>query len=429
MFWLRANPALFLVFCVFLIKLVFFSTILINEPDFFAGDGDTGWYTIFTDGFINFGGFSDGRTGVAEVFRLPGYPAFLLPFWGIEEPYRYAWVSLFQLVCGHIWLAFGADTLAKRLSPAVGIAFVLLLSIHFLFNHTVGAIQSEALFIPLVTLPIFAVLRIKLGASVILMGGISALALAGAHLTRPDILYLPVLLIPLSMAMIIFGRGKREDVPTRQGKVLFIGVLGGLFAMGLWSLRNLLVAGSFMLTSHTGHVMAVMKHRLIGSNRNDHLMDSGTDVVMFALTNLEPLMMKFGLVLFNLFIRPHRWYLHRYADSFGVPELVVKEPLTVERLTDLTWLEYVYIGYVVSVGVALVILTLLGLWFQWRRSQPKLTSMEVLLVLLPLLYLLSVQIIWGGEGRFATVMLPFMTIFAAFVFLNVRRVPTLFSGR
>ena len=304
--------------------------------------------------------------------------------------------------------------------------FYQILSIHFLFNHTVLVIQSEALFIPLISLPMFAILRIKLGASVVFMGGISALALAGAHLTRPDILYLPVLLIPLSLAMMNFGRRQDDDFSTRQGKVLFIGVLGGLAAIGLWSLRNFLVYGKFMLTSHTGHVMAVMKHRLFGSDRNAPLTESGTDVIMFALANLELLMTKFGLVLFNLFIRPHRWYLHRYADSLGVPELVVKEPLNVELLSDLTWLEYVYVGYVMSVGLALLMLTVLGLWFQWRRNQPKLTTMEALLVLLPLFYLLSVQIIWGGEGRFATVMMPFMAIFAAFVFLNVRRLPRLF---
>ena len=438
---LRANTTLSVVACVFLIKLLLFSTILINDPDFFARDADTTWYTNFTNGFVEFGGFVAGGSGNVEFFRLPGYSAFLVPFWSIDEPYRYAWISIFQLIIGHVWLAFAADTLAKRLTPAVGIAFVLLLSVHFLFNHTVGSIQSEALFIPLVTFPLFAVLRIPIGASTFLMGFLSAFAFAGAHLTRPDILYLPALLLLLAIGMLISGRRNKDDVSFRQGKVLMVGLMGGLAAIGAWSFRNLLLTGTFMMTSHTSHVMAVVKYRLfginIGTNRNlcvplcgAHLEEyTGLDVIVFAIKNLASLFAHARQVFVNLFLRPQRWYLHRYADSFNVSNLVVKEPFSVDLLPRLTWLEFIYMGYVVFVNMVFLALTMLGIWFLCRRPGLRLGIGESLLVLLPLLYFFLVQLVWGGDGRFATYMLPFMAVLAALVFLNVGNKLTPDSGR
>ena len=258
------------------------------------------------------------------------------------------------------------------------------------------------------------------------MGFLSAFAFAGAHLTRPDILYLPALLLLLAIGMLISGRRNKDDVSFRQGKVLMVGLVGGLAAIGAWSFRNLLVAGTFMMTSHTGHVMAVVKHRLFGTNRNLCIPTcatgsefTGLDVIVFAIKNLASLFAKAGQVFFNLFLRPQRWYLHRYADSFNVSNLVVKEPFSVDLLPRLTWLEFIYMGYVVFVSVVFLALTMLGIWFLCRRPGLRLGIGESLLVLLPLLYFFSVQLVWGGEGRFATYMLPYMAVLSALVFLNV----------
>ncbi len=214
-------------------KVVLLLLVVSHHPDVVAWP-DTIMYTRAAQGLLETGTFQ--RNGQPEVFRVPGYPLFLVPF-VLASGGGMPWLA----VGGHILIVLLAAWFAARLTPetapgrSVAPAVAMLLT---LLDPAVVlgefAILSEILFMGLFTAGMYCVAQFVERRRA---GGVIAgmLLMSVATYVRPIALYLPFM-----VAVPLLWWSRRNP---RLMTAILAGVLLHCAATGSWMLRNQRIFG------------------------------------------------------------------------------------------------------------------------------------------------------------------------------------------
>ena len=206
---------------------------------------DANEYLALADSISSEGEFA--RRGEGTRMRQPLYPMFLA---GIQSIFganiRFVQVIQALLITGTVVIFY---SLARRIFDA-RIAFLaaVLLSIYIPFTVRAALIMSEALFIFLMFLSLYlvvAALQEQRGKHYIAGGVVLGLA----FLTRPNVILLPLVLIPL---LIFFARHHAS-----MGRTILLNSLFTLAFVAMlvpWGIRNAVVLGEYTPLPSSGGV-------------------------------------------------------------------------------------------------------------------------------------------------------------------------------
>jgi len=412
-------PILLAVGLLCILKLGLTLALLAGNPlVFLYGDGTE--YVSLAETWYRTGQYAR-VVDVPENFRLPGYSAFLLLFQPISEAYRYATVSIVQMLILHVWLLLVGLWMQRRFGLASALVFVILLSLTITWIHYPATIHADFQFAVLV----FSGLVLWLEAlddndlRVGLLGG-SAFCWMMAALTRPDLAVFPVWLLTSLAVTVAWNRLWRPRPPIDiHGQIVVLAVVLGTIL--LWAFRNLLVSGRFTYTVVLNYAV-----NLFAADR------SGPDTAAGAVrhTDLALLDIVFGLArhvrtltgeaipaLIKIFINPGRWYLHRYSEALGIEIETAAVPFEAARGLGLPPSELAYIAF--NIGVSILIGAML-LLFLWRTVKGTTVAPPgwVGITVWVLLFFLLQKAAWGafdpGSGpRYGMSMYPFIVFLGA----------------
>jgi 4-amino-4-deoxy-L-arabinose transferase-like glycosyltransferase len=184
-----------------------------------------------------------GDKGKPTSFRAPGFPFMLATVYATvgEIP-----AIIFVLHCALGALACVLTYCLAREFVTEGMARLAGLLACFYLGHIYFATQylSESLFVPLLTLAVWAIVRYLKGGSVLLVG-VAGLLLGYATLTRPMALLLLVLMPPL-FAVRDWRQGRWPLVSWPLYAVTFLGVVLP------WTYRNYTAHGQFVMVGTNG---------------------------------------------------------------------------------------------------------------------------------------------------------------------------------
>lgn len=207
---------------------------------------DTGLYVQLADNLLKNHVFSLSPSApfVPDIFRTPGYPAFLalIKLLGLHSPY---WVVFFQeiIYAGCVWMFFGLGkpVFGEKIAK-IGVIFMLLETGGLTYPKL---LLSETLFLPFVlgtVLVIGLYLRDARWRYMVIAGAVMGF---GA-LVRPAILYLPLV---IAVTLIVFAyRNARRWL--HAGVLL----LSFLVVIAPWMARNYHHFGKIMMTGQQSNM-------------------------------------------------------------------------------------------------------------------------------------------------------------------------------
>jgi 4-amino-4-deoxy-L-arabinose transferase-like glycosyltransferase len=211
-------------------------------------DNDSALYIKLAENLVNNHVFSESLAApfAAEVFRTPGYPAFLaaLTSLGMEGSYWVIfWQELIYGFCIFLFYHFGKRLFDRNIVIA-GVIFLLLDPGGVVHPKL---IMSEVLFLPFFFLGLFAMgiyLRESKWQYLITAGFLLGL---GA-LVRPAVMYLPLV---ITVTLCCFGfRNIKRWLHAGSFLLMFIVTLSP------WLVRNHLHFDKFFMTSSQGNILA-----------------------------------------------------------------------------------------------------------------------------------------------------------------------------
>lgn len=385
-----------------------------NANVYLYGDGQE--YVILAETLYRTGQY---QRGIApEIFRLPGYSWFLLPFQPVSESSRYAVVSIVQLALTHLWLLGLAQWMRARFGAASAVVFVVLLSLTITWIHYPPTIHSDVQFAILVFSGLVLVLEDSLRPtrSWPLLAG-SALCWAGATLTRPDLAVFPLWMAAGLVVSVAVNRRRRggSSILLAGQAVTLLAVLATIL---LWATRNLAVAGRFTYTAVLDFAVNMFLRGRPGeiAAESDRTGLALLDIVLGMTRHLQTLLVEAVPALIKIFVNPGRWYLHRYLEALGIEVATSATAFAEVGWRGLPPIELLYIAF--NVGVSLLILALFAA-FVWRWATGRFSAPLgwVGLTLWVLLYFVAQKAAWGaldpGSGpRYG------MSIYPMIVFLG-----------
>ena len=227
-----------------LLRLGLFLFFVVSKGEYYSPD--TGLYVELADNLMKNQVFSLSPNApfAPEIFRTPGYPAFLafLKLLGMESPY---WAVFFQeiIYAGCVWLFYrlGTTVFGSRIAK-IGTVFLLLEPGGFTYPKQ---LLSETLFLPFVIGSVLVVGLYLRNAHWRYMVIAGALMGVGA-LVRPAILYLP-LVIGVTLIVFDYRNGRR----WLHAGVL---VLCFLVVIAPWLARNHHHFGKLMMTGQQSNM-------------------------------------------------------------------------------------------------------------------------------------------------------------------------------
>jgi 4-amino-4-deoxy-L-arabinose transferase-like glycosyltransferase len=229
-----------------LLRVFLFLYFVISKGQYYSPD--SGLYIDLATNMVKFGVFSlsPGAPFVPEIFRTPGYPAFLalLEILGMESPYwAVFWQELIYAGCILMFYQYGRTIFGNKITR-IGVIFLLLEPGGLTYPKL---LLSETLFLPFFMGGVLAIgLYLRdlnwryLAAAGILMG-------LGA-IIRPAILYLP-LVIALTLAVFDWKDSKR----WLHGGIL---VLSFVLIISPWLIRNQYHFGKMMMTGQQSNMFS-----------------------------------------------------------------------------------------------------------------------------------------------------------------------------
>ena len=401
----------------FVAKTLLVVALLVGNPDVFHyGDGTE--YSIIARNLYYTGVFTrDGPIATSEIFRLPVYPIFLLPFQAITPEFRYFVVSMTQLAFVHLWMFVICRWIARRHGHRAAVWFALLLSCNIIWTHYPAAIHSDFLFALLV-----------FTGAVFLMEGMGRLmARAGpifgagivfglAALTRPDLIAMPLWLAAFSGFACLHNRVKHDATPVLPpGPPLVVAGATFLVIVG-WALRNLWTAGQFTYTSVTDLAVSAF-----GGAGLTPRTETGSGIALLEMLvalqdNAVQLATAFIPALAELFT-PARWYFHRYVEALGGPAAATRQSISEVGFFGLPVGEATYVTF--NIGMSALILLLAGYFLvRFFSTRPAALHITTLIFGWLAIYFILQKGIWGsftgGSGpRYAMSFYPFLIYFAA----------------
>ena len=194
---------------------------------------DTHQYEQFAKNLLQQGVYSDdeGAPPVPNARRMPAYPFFLAAIYGVSGFHNWRAVQIVQAVLDLMtcWLVYrtARELFRDRLVGFWSFGTALICAPVLIFS---GYILSETLATFLVTLAVYCALKGCRDNRNIWFVGLG-LSCAGAVLTRPALILLPVFLLP---GFYLTPEGRRFLTPKHAGLTLFC----GLFLFLPWVTRN-----------------------------------------------------------------------------------------------------------------------------------------------------------------------------------------------
>ena len=388
-----------------------------NSGVFLSGDGQE--YATLAETWYRVGTYARSVDAAPEIFRLPGYSAFLLLAQPLDEAHRYAIVSMAQVVLLHVWLLLVGRWIQRRFGVASALVFITLLSLTITWIHYPATIHADFQFAVLeFTGLVFSLeaARATHGRPVLLVS--SALCWMGAVLTRPDLAVFPAWLLVAVTASAIWNRWRpRRRVDVGGQIVVLVAVSATIL---LWAARNFLASGRFTYTAVFDYAVDLFAGgqlkpgAAVEGPRTDIAL---VDIVLGMARHVRTLVGESIPALVKIFVSPGRWYLHRYAEVLGIPLETGAVPFFAAQEAGLPPIEMGYIGF--NVGVSLLVGATL-LLFLWRlgRGTVAAPSEWIAMTVWVLLYFLLQKAAWGafdpGNGpRYAMSMYPFIVFLGA----------------
>ncbi|EAQ81266.1 ArnT family glycosyltransferase [Blastopirellula marina] len=186
----------------------------------------------------------DYRYGDSFVFRTPGYPVLLAPFyWFSDEPHPLT-LRMLGVVLGTITVALCGMLAARFFSTAAGLIATLLAALYPGGLAMSAFVLSEVAFCPWMLLQILFWNEAYQATSrrrSLLWAIVAGLAMAAAVLTRPSWMLFPFFAMPICLLLVSQRR--------RQLEIMLALGLTFMAAMSPWWVRNYQVAGRFVPTS------------------------------------------------------------------------------------------------------------------------------------------------------------------------------------
>lgn len=182
-----------------------------------------------------------------EVFRTPGYPAFLAILHGIMK------IPLDGVILIQIMMTVLAALIVYKTAIMIEPRIAFLSAVIILFDPPITiyslTVLSEALFLPLISLFMFffvTYLKGKKTGHLIL----SAVFLAISIYVRPAAYYIGFV-IPI---FILYAGWRENFLKSLKQALIFIAV--ALLIIGLWQVRNYVKCGNFVFCTSNGHNLA-----------------------------------------------------------------------------------------------------------------------------------------------------------------------------
>ncbi|MCC9604796.1 phospholipid carrier-dependent glycosyltransferase [Blastopirellula sp. JC732] len=186
----------------------------------------------------------DYRYGDSYIFRTPGYPAILAPFyWFSDEPNPMT-LRIFGAALGTITAALCGILAARFSSTTAGLIATLLAAFYPGGLAMSAFVLSEVAFCPWMLLQIWfwdEAFQSDSRRSRLLWAIAAGVMMAAAVLTRPSWMLFPFFAVPICLLML--------PQRLRQIEVMFVLGLSFMAAMSPWWIRNYQVAGRFVPTS------------------------------------------------------------------------------------------------------------------------------------------------------------------------------------
>ncbi|MGJ3259975.1 MAG: hypothetical protein ACFE0S_10265 [Rhodospirillales bacterium] len=411
-----------------LVLLVFKAAILfslaLNDPaTYVMGDGFE--YIDNAQTLSTFGLFPDDPANEAikrSLYRLPGYPAFLMLTRIVDGDAQVAIWSAVQLTLLHVWLFIVGCWLYRRYGDGSATFFVVALSLTLPWLHYPVVVHADFQFAVLFfSGALFLMCASAPDAPSAKLTSSTGLCMAAAAMTRPDMIFFPFWLLLGGIGILMWNRFRTPVQPVLRAAPSFIVGAVLIAVMIAWALRNYAVAGRLSYTSVTDTVVRYFADQ--AGDQAVHGLDAGRgllEVVRLMFLNVSKIALDFFPALAEIFFNPSRWYLHFYAEGWGIDLPSRGIPLTEIGFWNLPTVEYVYLAIGFLIPVALFSI------FAFALCQITMNRGAEARPLLALLgwaaaYLVVQKGIWGaltpGSGqRYGMSILPFVAYLGALVF-------------
>jgi 4-amino-4-deoxy-L-arabinose transferase-like glycosyltransferase len=239
----RERSVLFVAFAVAIVVRLGLFGVVAGHPSRFSSPDTTQYVAVATHLHAAFLDGTHSRWFDLGLRRTPAYPVLLAAIYAVSGRHDAA-VALVQIACSVATIALVFALGRRLLGPAAGAWAALALALDPMSIVMTDYLQPEVVFTLLLVAGALVWVRSLQERSWRLALGAGAL-FGLAALTRPIVVYLPVVLVPVSVAVLVRGRARWVAVTVAV-------VVGFLVPVGGWMARNAATTGVPLVSTIEG---------------------------------------------------------------------------------------------------------------------------------------------------------------------------------